>query len=126
MLLLLSYNATIHPKTCGRYGVLTVWRRTGLAVKKTSADGKTTYAFTGKIQLLPDPLADPLPDHIPKMYFVNSMSDLFHKDVPDEFIEAVFEVMERAHWHTFQVLTRRPVWDALRTGNIRVLSPPRR
>jgi protein gp37 len=79
--------------------VLTVWRRTGLAVKKTSADGKTTCAFTGKIQLLPDQLADPLPDHIPKMYFVNSMSDLFHKDVPDEFIEAVFEVMEQPHWH---------------------------
>lgn len=47
-------------------------------MKKTSAAGKTTCAFTGKIQLLPDPLADPLPDHIPKMYFVNSMSDLFH------------------------------------------------
>jgi len=35
------------------------------------------------------------------------MSDLFHKDVPFEFIERVFDVMKRAHWHTFQVLTKR-------------------
>ena len=41
------------------------------------------------------------------MIFVNSMSDLFHKDVPKEFIAAVFDTMEAAHWHTFQVLTKR-------------------
>jgi protein gp37 len=40
--------------------------------------------------------------------FVNSMSDLFHKAVPDDFIMRVFEVMAQAHWHTFQVLTKRP------------------
>lgn len=42
------------------------------------------------------------------MIFVNSMSDLFHERVPDEFIREVFAVMEDAHWHTFQVLTKRP------------------
>ena len=41
------------------------------------------------------------------MIFVNSMSDLFHKDVPKEFIGRVFDTMETAHWHTFQVLTKR-------------------
>jgi len=41
------------------------------------------------------------------MIFVNSMSDLFHKEVPSEFIARVCETMERAHWHTFQVLTKR-------------------
>ena len=41
------------------------------------------------------------------MIFVNSMSDLFHKDVPDEYVEAVGRVMERANWHTYQVLTKR-------------------
>ena len=41
------------------------------------------------------------------MIFVNSMSDLFHRDVPVEFIEQVFAVMRQAHWHTFQVLTKR-------------------
>jgi protein gp37 len=41
------------------------------------------------------------------MIFVNSMSDLFHEDIPDEFIEKVFEVMVRAEHHTFQILTKR-------------------
>jgi protein gp37 len=41
------------------------------------------------------------------MIFVNSMSDLFHQDVPREFIHQIFDVMYRAHWHTFQVLTKR-------------------
>jgi len=43
----------------------------------------------------------------PQMIFVNSMSDLFHKDVSWQFIEKVFDVMRRASWHTFQVLTKR-------------------
>jgi protein gp37 len=41
------------------------------------------------------------------MIFVNSMSDLFHKDMPEDFIQQVFSVMRQAHWHTFQVLTKR-------------------
>jgi protein gp37 len=41
------------------------------------------------------------------MIFVNSMSDLFHKEVPKEFIGRVFDTMQKAHWHTFQVLTKR-------------------
>jgi protein gp37 len=43
----------------------------------------------------------------PKMIFVNSMSDLFHKNVPFDFVDRVFETMEQANWHTFQVLTKR-------------------
>lgn len=43
----------------------------------------------------------------PQTIFVCSMSDIFHKDVPDEFILKLFEVMNKAHWHTFQVLTKR-------------------
>jgi len=79
----------------------------GLA-KKAKIDGNETYAFTGKIVLLPERLANPLRDRVPKRYFVNSMSDLFHPKVPDVFIEAVFDVMEKAYWHVFQVLTKRP------------------
>ena len=41
------------------------------------------------------------------MIFVNSMSDLFHKDIPGEFIDSVFDTMELADWHTFQILTKR-------------------
>jgi protein gp37 len=59
------------------------------------------------LTLRPDRLAQPLRWRQPRMIFVNSMSDLFHKDVPKEFIARVFDTMERADWHTFQVLTKR-------------------
>src|ERR1700722_19660409 len=51
-------------------------------------------------------LRQPLRWRAPRMIFVNSMSDLFHKDVPREFIARVCDTMERANWHTFQVLTK--------------------
>lgn len=53
-------------------------------------------------------LEDPLKWRRPRLVFVNSMSDLFHKAVPSTFIEVVFQVMNRASRHTFQVLTKRP------------------
>lgn len=53
-------------------------------------------------------LDDPLKWRHPRLVFVNSMSDLFHKSVPSAFIETVFDVMNRASRHTFQVLTKRP------------------
>lgn len=55
-----------------------------------------------------DRLSQPFAWKRPRTIFVNSMSDLFHEDVPDAYISSVFEVMERAHWHTFQILTKRP------------------
>lgn len=79
----------------------------GLA-KEVMKDGKKTYKFTGKILLIPTALAIPLSDKTPRRYFVNSMSDLFHKNVPDEFIDAVFAIMEKATWHEFQITTKRP------------------
>jgi len=59
------------------------------------------------LRLVPEKLAEPLRWSRPKTVFVNSMSDLFHKDVPDEYIEAVVRVMQLADWHTYQVLTKR-------------------
>jgi protein gp37 len=59
------------------------------------------------LRLVPEKVAEPLRWKSPKMIFVNSMSDLFHKDVPDGYVEAVCRVMERANWHTYQVLTKR-------------------
>jgi protein gp37 len=59
------------------------------------------------LRLVPGKLADPLRWRTPRMVFVNSMSDLFHQDVPDAYIEQVVEVMLRADWHTYQVLTKR-------------------
>src|SRR5256886_2624900 len=59
------------------------------------------------LRLVPEKLAEPLRWKRPKMIFVNSMSDLFHKDVADDYVEAVCRVMKRANWHTYQVLTKR-------------------
>jgi protein gp37 len=60
------------------------------------------------LRLWPDRLNHPLQWKKPRRVFVNSMSDLFHKDVPDDFILQVFSIMVRANWHTYQVLTKRP------------------
>jgi protein gp37 len=59
------------------------------------------------LRLVPGKLAEPFAWSKPQMVFVNSMSDLFHEDVPDEYIELVAEVMIAANWHTYQVLTKR-------------------
>lgn len=59
------------------------------------------------LTLRPHKVREPLSWRTPKRIFVNSMSDLFHKGVPKEFIDEVFTTMEQAHWHVFQVLTKR-------------------
>jgi len=64
--------------------------------------------WSGKLITVPEALPDPLGWRQPKMVFVNSMSALFHKSVPFEFVDKVFAVMALSYWHTFQVLTKRP------------------
>jgi protein gp37 len=59
------------------------------------------------LRLVPEKLAEPLRWKTPKTIFVNSMSDLFHKEVPEEYVEGVGRVMALANWHTYQVLTKR-------------------
>jgi len=59
------------------------------------------------LKLWPERLEIPLRWRRPRTIFVNSMSDLFHEDIPDDFIASIFDVMCRAHWHTFQILTKR-------------------
>jgi protein gp37 len=59
------------------------------------------------LQLRPERLEQPFSWRQPKMIFVNSMSDLFHKQVPLNFVDKVFDTMERADWHTYQILTKR-------------------
>jgi protein gp37 len=63
--------------------------------------------WTGKIGFSEKKLAEPLSWRKPRRVFVNSMSDLFHENVPDEWIASVFDVMERCPQHTFQILTKR-------------------
>lgn len=67
-------------------------------------DGK----WTGAVRFVPDMLRAPMRWRKPALVFVNSMSDLFHRDVTDEQIAAVFGVMADCPQHTFQVLTKRP------------------
>jgi protein gp37 len=69
--------------------------------------GQPRYRNNFDVTLHPDLLEQPLGWTQPHKIFVNSMSDLFHADVPVEFIQAVFDVMGRAYWHTFQILTKR-------------------
>lgn len=60
------------------------------------------------LRLVPEKLGEPLRWGRQRMVFVNSMSDLFHPDVPDDYIVAVAKVMTLANWHTYQILTKRP------------------
>ena len=76
--------------------------------KRLKAMGNPRYLNEFEVTVHKDLLEVPLDIKQPKMIFVNSMSDLFHKDVPDAIIVKVFETMNKAHWHTFQVLTKRP------------------
>ncbi len=59
------------------------------------------------LRLVPEKIVEPLSWTKPRMVFVNSMSDLFHEDVPDEYIAHVARVMVAANWHIYQVLTKR-------------------
>lgn len=70
-------------------------------------DGTPAYPNGFEVTLRPERLDQPLRWKKPRMIFVNSMSDLFHKDIPDEYIARVFAVMGLAKQHTFQVLTKR-------------------
>lgn len=75
--------------------------------ERLQAMGQPNYRNGFELTLQPRMLELPLHWRKPQTIFVNSMSDLFHADVPLEYIQRVFEVMRRAHWHRFQVLTKR-------------------
>ncbi len=68
------------------------------------------------LRLVPEKLEEPLSWKKPRRIFVNSMSDLFHEKVSEDFIRRVFEIMEQASWHTFQILTKR-------SARVRELAP---
>lgn len=75
--------------------------------KRLKAMGQANYINGFNLTLQEQAIGIPLKWKKPQIIFVNSMSDLFHKDVPVEFIIKVFEVMKQAYWHHFQVLTKR-------------------
>jgi protein gp37 len=75
--------------------------------RRLQAMGQANYAGGFDLAIHENTLGLPLTWRKPRMIFVNSMSDLFHEGIPDEFIKKVFDVMRTAHWHRFQVLTKR-------------------
>ena len=75
--------------------------------KRLKAMGMPGYANGFALQILPERLGDPLKRKKPTVYFVNSMSDLFHERIPDIYVEQVFDVIYRTPHHTYQILTKR-------------------
>jgi protein gp37 len=75
--------------------------------KRLHAMGAANYRNGFAVTLHEHMLDRPLSWRTPRVIFVNSMSDLFHRDVPLQFIQRAFDVMQRASWHTFQILTKR-------------------
>ena len=76
--------------------------------KRLQAMGMKKYRRGFEVVVHESVLKEPLKWKNPSVVFVNSMSDLFHKVVPSDFVQSVFEVMNQAPQHTFQVLTKRP------------------
>lgn len=75
--------------------------------KRLKAMGTPGYENGFALQILPQRLHDPIKRKKPTVYFVNSMSDLFHDRIPDSYIEQVFEVINQTPQHTYQILTKR-------------------
>lgn len=75
--------------------------------KRLKAMRQPNYKNGFNVTLHPQSIELPLSWKSPQSIFVNSMSDLFHKDIPIDFIKEVFLVMNNAHWHKFQILTKR-------------------
>ncbi|MBL0327020.1 MAG: phage Gp37/Gp68 family protein [Cytophagaceae bacterium] len=78
-----------------------------IMTRRLQAMGQEKYKNGFEVTLHPDTLQEPYNWKKPKMIFVNSMSDLFHKDVPIEYIQKIFKVMKENPQHVFQILTKR-------------------
>ncbi len=75
--------------------------------KRLQAMGMPGYENGFKFSLMPERLEQPFKKKKPTKYFVNSMSDLFHEEMPDEFLDKIFDVIEKTPRHIYQVLTKR-------------------
>jgi len=101
-------NASWNPITgCTKIseGCLNCYAETFSRRLKAMGNPRYTNGFT--VTIHPDLITKPLSWRKPQMIFVNSMSDLFHESVPDDIILKIFETMNKASWHTFQILTKR-------------------
>ncbi|MBU1169687.1 MAG: phage Gp37/Gp68 family protein [Proteobacteria bacterium] len=75
--------------------------------RRLKAMGTNGYANGFELTLLPERLDEPLKRRQPTTYFVNSMSDLFHKRIPDSYLDKIFTVIRKSPQHNFQILTKR-------------------
>jgi protein gp37 len=118
--------AMVSPGCTNCYAMRMAARLHAMGVSKYSGTTRKSggrAVWTGKVKFDAAALSAPLKWRKPKRIFVNSMSDLFQTPVPQKFIRQVWDVMEEAHWHTFQILTKRPdrMRDILRAGNFSTL-----
>lgn len=75
--------------------------------RRLQAMGEPGYENGFEMSLIPSRLDQPMRSKKPTLWFVNSMSDLFHADIPAKYLDRVFNVIRKTPWHTFQVLTKR-------------------
>lgn len=75
--------------------------------RRLRAMGTKGYENGFEFNLLPDRLEQPLHIKKPTKFFVNSMSDLFHENMPHEYLDSIFEIIKQTPWHTYQILTKR-------------------
>lgn len=75
--------------------------------KRLQAMGTRGYERGFQLNFLPERLEDPIKRQTPTIYFVNSMSDLFHEDASFEFLDLVFDTIRKTPWHVYQILTKR-------------------
>jgi protein gp37 len=111
----------VSPGCTNCYAMRMAARLQAMDMKKyagTTRKSGRRHVWTGRVNIDPDALSAPLRWRKPKRIFVNSMSDLFQEKADERFIRHVWNVMEGAHWHSFQVLTKRP------ERMLRVLSKP--
>jgi protein gp37 len=100
----------VSPGCTNCYAMKMAYRLVGMGVETYAGLTKDSNAgpvWTGAVRLVEDALLKPLRWKRPRQIFVNSMSDLFHESVPDEWIDQIFAVIALAPQHTFQVLTKR-------------------
>jgi protein gp37 len=103
--------ALVSPGCTNCYAMRMAARLQAMGMKKykgtTRKSGKR-HVWTGRVNLDAKSLAAPLTWRKPQRIFVNSMSDLFQEGLAEELVHRIWQVMEQAHWHTYQILTKRP------------------
>lgn len=95
-------------RNCYAMNFATRFAAKGEAYEGLAYRNRSGAHWTGKVEFIEKHLPDPLKWHKPARVFVNSMSDLFHESIPDEWIDRILAVMALASQHTFQILTKRP------------------